>query len=208
MHCDPMRLLIVCENCPILSRQLSRCASTIAVFVVSGCTGGMSRNEWRVHVHNAGFRTRLVTTFSSTLCVEASILWPRVFRCHFSEECHIFHSHPGKLTMARFIRIDFRSTMWYRRNISGFSASSSRSNLLYTPLPSRLLIHHLSQTLLACVWGWSNVLCACPSSFWLVHSCIDLHAHICACTKIPTLTTNDNTCIKLVQRARRTSNEC
>ena len=81
------------------------------------------------------FLTMLATAFKSTLCVEASILWPRVFHCHFSEECHIFHSRPGKLTMARFIRIDFRSTMWYRRNISGFSASSSRSNLLLPSLP-------------------------------------------------------------------------
>ena len=58
------------------------------------------------------------------------------------------------------------------------------------------------------VWRWSSALCACLAFFWRIHSCVELRAHFCACTKIPTHTANDNECIALVQRARRTSNEC
>ena len=57
----------------------------------------------------------------------------------------------------------------------------------------------------ACVWRWSSALCASLASFWRVHSCVELRAQFCACTKIPTHTTNDDECIALVQRARRTS---
>ena len=46
------------------------------------------------------------------------------------------------------------------------------------------------------------------ASFWRVHSCVELRAHFCACTKIATLTASDNECIALVQRALRTRNEC
>ena len=56
----------------------------------------------------------------------------------------------------------------------------------------------------ACVWRWS-ALCAWLASFWRVHSGVELRAQFCACTKIPTHTTNDDECTALVQRARRTS---
>ena len=57
----------------------------------------------------------------------------------------------------------------------------------------------------ACVWRWSSALCAWLASFWRVHSCVEFRAQFCACTKIPTHTSNDDECTALVQRARRTS---
>ena len=57
----------------------------------------------------------------------------------------------------------------------------------------------------ACVGRLSNALCAWLASFWRVHSCVQLRAQFCACTKIPTHTTNDDECTALVQRSRRTS---
>ena len=57
----------------------------------------------------------------------------------------------------------------------------------------------------ACVRRWSSALCAWLASSWRVHSCVELRAQFCACTQIPTHTTNDDECSALVQRARRTS---
>ena len=49
---------------------------------------------------------------------------------------------------------------------------------------------------------------ACSARVCCVHSCVELRAHFCACTKIQAHTANDNERIVLVQHTRRMSNEC